>query len=278
MNLLQLTQNRKYVVITTAAVSFGGAVLYKVCKTFHSMALSMIITFLFAALSAVVAYMQKPRKKYLVNHRSGPLSLLGILAPVILVAGAVVAVLGKDYVAAATALVDAAVLFAYVAFSMKRKTPHPVFSAVLTVSNLVHLIAGYRTWSVMPQIATYIYLLFAGIIIMFAGYYLIMFSYEEGNRRLSTFLCMFGTYCCMCACLFGGAVKCLFFFAWAIFLLGELSGLLTPNKKRRTLKRPAEEALPEEVQPVEAEYPQAPAEPIPAVSLDELLGDLGDRI
>lgn len=226
----KIIRNRSYVTIMVLMLALLGLV----SRLTQLLILQILAFCLTIAAAVVVVYRQKPRPAYLPNHRPSLFLLFPMPAALFLVIGAVLQLLQKNWTGGISGLAGAVCMALICVCTVSRKAPSLMLYLILTASLILRLIPDFRRWSVDPVLTDYCFRLFAQICVMAATLHVGSFVLKEGKRRLTAGLCICGVVFCVMAAADGGLAEALVYLGYAVFLFGELWGLLRPGRKKRT--------------------------------------------
>ena len=195
------------------------------------------ITIAVVLLFAVYAFFLRGRKKYTsISSRWMPLLAVSCVAAAILLLSSILRLTAMtqklDLLVAFGGVITAACWAGTAMSRYQAKRAHGVLMLLPAVFYVVDLVLQFRLWTRDPIILDYCYDLLALICTMCALFHLGGYSFDQGNRRVTTFFTMCGVFFNAAAMAGAPVAVMLGYFAAALWLLVNLWLLLRPASQR----------------------------------------------
>ncbi len=195
------------------------------------------VTLAAIVLFALYAWKLRPRKKYAaVSSRYLPLMAVSCAAAVLLGLSGILGLVRMqqkvDLVISVGSILTAACWVGVTVCRYQAKRAHGALLLIPAIFYVVDLICQFRLWTRDPVILDYCYDLGALICTMCALFHLAGYSFDQGNRRITTFFCLAGVFFNAASMAGASAADFLGYLAVTLWLLSTLWLLLRPAGKK----------------------------------------------
>ena len=112
------------------------------------------------------------------------------------------------------------------------KRPFFLAQGIITVFYAVYMVTQYRVWSANPQVADYLFHVFACVFLCLTGYHLTAFSVKSGSRRGLLFCGLMAGFLCFLSLVGQGDIR--FYVGGCAWALGSLCTVDPPKRRPKS--------------------------------------------